>query len=34
MNEFPSLEMKLIPEETELMRGKKRGLEEGMLPPG
>ena len=33
MNEFPSLEMKLIPEETELTRGRKRGLEEGMLPP-
>ena len=33
MNEFPSLEMRLIPEEAELMRGRKRSLEEGMLPP-
>ena len=33
MNEFPSLEMKLIPEDSELEKGKKRGLEGAMQPP-
>ena len=33
MNEFPTLETKLIPEESELERGKKRGLEGAILPP-
>ena len=33
MNEFPSLEMKLISEDTELERGKKRGLEGPVQPP-
>ena len=33
MNEFPSLEMKLIPEDSELEKGRKRGLEGAMLPP-
>ena len=33
MNEFPSLETRLIPEEAELVKGRKRSLEEGMLPP-
>ena len=33
MNEFPSLETKLIPEESELEKGKKRGLEGAILPP-
>ena len=33
MNEFPSLETRLIPEESELVKGRKRSLEEGMLPP-
>ena len=33
MNEFPSLEMKLISEDSELERGKKRGLEGAVQPP-
>ena len=33
MNEFPSLEMKLIPEDLELEKGKKRGLEGAIQPP-
>ena len=33
MNEFPSLELKLISEDTELERGKKRGLEGAVQPP-
>ena len=33
MNEFPSLEMKLISEDTELEKGKKRGLEGPVQPP-
>ena len=33
MNEFPSLEMKLIPEDSELEKGKKRGLEGAIQPP-
>ena len=33
MNEFPTLETKLIPEESEMERGKKRGLEGAILPP-
>ena len=33
MNEFPSLEMKLISEDSELERGKKRGLEGAIQPP-
>ena len=33
MNEFASLETKLIPEESELEKGKKRGLEGAILPP-
>ena len=33
MNEFASLETKLIPEESEMERGKKRGLEGAILPP-
>ena len=33
MNEFPSLEMKLIPEDLELEKGKKRGLEGAVQPP-
>ena len=33
MSEFPTLEMKLIPDESELERGKKRGLEGAILPP-
>ena len=34
MNELPSLELKLIPEESELTtRGKKRGPEGDILPP-
>ena len=33
MNEFPSLETRLIPEESELVKGRKRSLEEGILPP-
>ena len=34
MNEFPSLEMKLIPEDSELEKGRKRGLEGAIqLPP-
>ena len=32
MNEFPTLETKL-PEESEMERGKKRGLEGAILPP-
>ena len=33
MNESPSLETRLIPEESELVKGRKRSLEEGILPP-
>ena len=33
MNEFPSLEMKLISEDSELEKGKKRGLEGAVQPP-
>ena len=33
MNEFPSLELKLISEDSELERGKKRGLEGAVQPP-
>ena len=33
MNEFPSLEMKLISEDSELERGKKRGLGGAVQPP-
>ena len=33
MNEFPSLEMKLISEDSELERGRKRGLEGAVQPP-
>ena len=33
MNEFPSLEMKLISEDSELERGQKRGLEGAIQPP-
>ena len=33
MNEFPSLEMKLISEDSELDKGKKRGLEGAIQPP-
>ena len=33
MNEFPSLELKLISEDSELEKGKKRGLEGAVHPP-
>ena len=33
MNEFPSLELKLISEDSELEKGKKRGLEGAVQPP-
>ena len=33
MNEFPSLELKLISEDLELEKGKKRGLEGAVQPP-